>query len=260
MKTKYRIKVIIALILLIGFIVVYFFFKDEKVSLLKEYSPSGKLIGTNEYVIRSGDTIMHGKFVNYNERGVRISEGQFIDNEPFGVCSYYDEEGKIEAVFFRKNSKINLECKYYNQTGLIEKYIMCDDFGRTAFTICFDAKGVTKYNGYLQIETYQYKFANKAKFNFNEDQNLKIGDTLIYRYIVANIPNAKRTFTIENVGSDNLKVKRFIKKVEPCQIDVKEILTKKGKNTIRSIVKYEFYDKVTPVLIDTLTFEVDVKR
>lgn len=257
MKTKYK-AIIISIVLLIGLIAIYYYFKDEKVKVLKEYNQAGQLIGINEYVIRNSDTIMHGKFINYNERGIKISEGQFIDNEPYGICSYYDNNGNIETVFFRKNSKINLECKYYNQNGLLEKYIMCDDLGKTAFTIYFDEKGVTKYDGYFQIETYQYKYANKAKFNITEDQNLKVGDTLKYSYIVANIPNAERSFTIENVGIDNAKVKRITKKIEPCQIDVKEVLTKKGKNTIRSIVKYEFNDKVTPVFTDTLSFDVIV--
>lgn len=257
MNKKYKIT-LIAIILLIASIVIYYYYKDEKVKILKEYSPTGNLIGTNEYVVRDGNIIMHGKFINYNEKGIKISEGQFIDNEPKGLCYYYDDNGKIESVYFRKNSNINLECKYYNQEGLLTKNIMCDDFGNTAFLIFFDEKGVIKYEGYFQIETYQYKYANKTKSNITEVQNLKVGDTLKYSYLVANIPNAKRSFKIENVGSNNEKIKRIIKKVEPCQIDVKEVLTKKGKNTIRSVVKYEFNDKVTPVFTDTHYFEVNV--
>ena len=135
---------------------------------------------------------------------------------------------------------------------------MCDDLGKTAFVIYFDQKGVTKYDGYFQIETYQYKYANKSKFINKEVQNLKVGDTLKYSYIVANIPNAKCGFTLENVSIDNAKVKRITKKIEPCQIDVKEVLTKKGKNTIRSIVKYEFNDNLTPIINDTISFDVEV--
>ena len=57
---------------------------------------------------------------------------------------------------------------------------------------------------------------------------------------------------------DNAKVKRITKKIEPRQIDVKEVLTKKGKNTIRSIVKYEFNDNLTPIINDTISFDVEV--
>lgn len=255
MKTKYK---AIIIILILGLTAICYYFKYDKVNTLKEYSPSGQLIGTNEYVIRNSDTILHGKFVNYNERGIKISEGQFVDNEPNGLCSYYYDNGKIKSVHFRKNSKINLESTFYNPKGFIEKYVVYDYFGNYFFTIYFDEKGATNYDGHFQIETYQYKYANKAKFNITKDQYLKVGDKLKYSYIVANIPNTKRSFKIENLSIDNSKVKRTQKNILPAQIDVEEVLTKKGKNTIRSIVRYEFNDKVTPVFTDTLSFDVNV--
>ncbi|WP_409819172.1 hypothetical protein [Flavobacterium sp.] len=257
-NNKNKILLSLLLIAILGALILIFYFREEKVYTSKEYNSTDQLIGINEYVIRNNDTILQGKFERYNDKGILISKGQFLNDETYGKCSYYNDNGKIESIYFRKNSKINLECLKFNENGLIEKYIMCDDLGKTAFVIYFDENGVTKYNGYFQIETYQYKYANKAKFNITEDQYLKVGDTLKYSYIVANIPNAKRSFTIENVCIDNAKVKRITKKVEPCQIDVKEVLTKKGKNTIRSIVKYEFNDKVTPVFIDTLSFDINV--
>jgi len=258
MKINKKYKIVLSLFIIIIILFFVFYIGEEKVYTSNEYNSKGQLIGINEYVIRNNDTILNGKFERYNDKGILISKGQFLNDEVYGKCFYYYDNGKIESIYFRKNSKINLECFYYNRNGFIEKYIMCDDFGKSAFVINFDEKGVTTYNGYFQIETYQYKYANKAKFNITEDQNLKVGDTLKYSYIVANIPNAKRSFTIENVGIDNTKVKRITKKIEPCQLDVKEVLTKKGKNTIRSIVKYEFNDKVTPVFTDTLSFDVNV--
>lgn len=257
MKTKHK-AIIIILVLLVGFVCIYSYFKNERIRTLNEYSPAGKLVGTNEYVIRNGDTIMHGKFVNYNESGIKISEGQFIDNEPNGLCYYYNENGVKEVVHYRKNSQITLESTFYNEKGFIEKYVVYDDLGKSSFIITFDEKGVREYNGYPVLETYQYKYANKEKFNITEDQYLKAGDTLKYSYIVANIPNTKRSFIIENIGIDNAKVKRIMKNIPPTQIDVKEVVTKKGKNTIRSIVKYEFSDNVTPIFTDTLSFDVNV--
>ncbi|MCV9930260.1 hypothetical protein OIU83_21560 [Flavobacterium sp. LS1R49] len=115
-----KIYIIVVLSVILGFIVLFFYFKDEKVYTLKEYSPSGKLLVTSEYVIRNGDTIFHGKFINYNEKGIKINEGQFVDNEPNGKCFYYYENGKIESVYYRKDSKVNLESTYYNQNGLID--------------------------------------------------------------------------------------------------------------------------------------------
>lgn len=255
---KHKILLSLLLIVILGALIFIFYFREEKVYTSKEYNSTGQLIGVNEYVIRNNDTILHGKFERYNDRGIIISKGQFLEGHVYGKCSYYYNNGKIEELHFRKNKDITLESTFYNPKGFIEKYIVYDYLGNYFFTIYFDEKGVTKYDGYFQIETYQYKYANKARFNITEDQNLKVGDTLKYSYIVANIPNAKRSFTIENVGVDNAKVKRITKKIEPCQLDVKEVLTKKGKNTIRSIVKYEFNDKVTPVFTDTLSFEVNV--
>jgi hypothetical protein len=247
---------ILTLILTIFLIVIYF--SEEKVYTSKEYNSKNQLIGINEYVIRNNQTILHGKFERYNTKGTLISKGQFFNNETYGKCYYYYDNGKLKSSYFRKNSNINLECHYYKDNGILEKYIMCDDLGKTAFIIYFDEKGVTNYKGHFQIETYQYKFANKTKFNISDEQYLKVGDTLNYSYMVANIPNSKRNFRIENLGLDNTKIKRIIKKIEPCQIDVKEVLTKKGKNTIRSIVRYEFNDTITPILIDTLSFDVIV--
>lgn len=258
MSTKIKITGVIFFIVCI---VLYFNFRNSysDKNVLKEYSPSGQLLGTNEYIIKDGDTIIHGKFVNYNENGIKISEGQFKNNEPYGLNKYYYQNGKLESLCYRENSKITKEITEYYSNGKVKRYIIFDPLGLEAFIVKYDEKGLTiDFEGYPVLEIYQYKFANMKQFNINQKQFLKVGDTLKYSYIVANIPNAKRNFTIENVGIDNAKVKRTTKKVEPCQIDVKEILTKKGKNTIRSIVKYGFNDKVTPVITDTLFFDVEV--
>ena len=57
---------------------------------------------------------------------------------------------------------------------------------------------------------------------------------------------------------DNEKVKRTITKKPSTGINVEEVLTKKGVNTIRAIFEYKFNDKVTPTLTDTLSFKVTV--
>ncbi|WP_375605347.1 hypothetical protein [Flavobacterium davisii] len=258
MTNKYKIVISFLLLVIFAALIFVFSFKEEKVYTSHEYNSNGQLIGINEYIIRNSDTILQGKFERYNDKGILISKGQFLNDEVYGKCLYYYHNGKVKSIYFRKNSKINLECFYYNQNGLLEKYIMCDDIGNTAFIIYFDEKGATKYNGYFQIETYQYKFSHPEQFKIKEQQYLKVGDKLKYSYLIANIPNAKRSIKIENISVDNSKVKRTLKHIEPCQWDVEEVLTKKGKNTIQSIVKYEFKDKVTPVFIDTLSFDIEV--
>ncbi|WP_375605342.1 toxin-antitoxin system YwqK family antitoxin [Flavobacterium davisii] len=256
--TKRNKLLLLAVILLILVITnIYFYNKEDKIYILKEYSVKGKLIGTNEYIIRNGDTIFQGKFINYNERGIKISEGQFINNEPYGICKYYYDNGKIESVYFRENSKINLESFAYYPDGKIKQYRMYSDFGAPLHTTNFDKDGVTgSYNGRPHFEIHLHKIANHQ---YKQIKNsFTLGETLKYSYIIANIPKTKRSIKIENISVDNSKVKRTLKHIEPCQWDVEEVLTKKGKNTIQSIVKYEFKDKVTPVFIDTLSFDIEV--
>ncbi|WP_264543071.1 MULTISPECIES: hypothetical protein [Flavobacterium] len=233
--------------------------ESNKISILQEFSPSGKLVGTNEYVIRNGDTIMHGKFVNYNEQGNKIAEGQFIDGDIYGKCVYYYDNKNIKSIYYRQNSKITLESIDNYPDGKTEQYTMYANFGEPIFIIKYDKSGVIdSYKGNPQLEIYQHKVNIQTHQNEQIQNSLKVGDKLKYSYMVANIPNAKRSFTIENIGIDNAKAERILKNVPPTQIDVEEVLTKKGKNTIRSIVRYEFNDKVTPVFTDTLSFDVNV--
>jgi hypothetical protein len=256
MKNKY---IIVALVVLLALIGLFFYFKDEKVYTFKEYSPSGKLISTNEYVIRNGNSIQHGKFVNYNEKGVKIAEGNFVNNEPNGKSIYYFDNGKIESVHYRENSKITEESTFNNSNGLIRKYIMYNDVGEPYFIIDFDEKGVREYNGSTVKEIYQYQFTHKKQYNIKTEQVLKVGDVLKYHYLLANTPNANRSFKIENVGLDNSKIKRTITQKVPTSIIVEEILIKKGINTVRAIAQYKFNDKVTPAINDTISFNVNVK-
>ncbi|WP_105195226.1 hypothetical protein, partial [Flavobacterium columnare] len=227
-------KILLSLLLIIVFAVLIFVFsfKEEKVYTSHEYNSNGQLIGINEYIIRNNDTILQGKFERYNDKGILISKGEFINGHINGKCSYYDDDGKIEEIHFRKNKDITLESTFYNSKGFIQKYISYDYLGNYFFTIHFDEKGVTKYNGYFQIETYQCKFSHPEQFKIKEQQYLKVGDKLKYSYLIANIPNAKRSIKIENMSVDNSKVKRTLKHIEPCQWNVEEVLTKKGKNTI----------------------------
>ncbi|MCD0465070.1 hypothetical protein [Flavobacterium sp. ENC] len=244
---------------LLGLIFLFFYFKDGKVHILREYSPSGKLIKTHEYIIRYGDTILQGKFVNYNEKGIKIAEGQFLANEPNGIFSYYYDNGKLESVFYRKNGDITLESTYYNPNSLITKYSMCNDSGEPKFIIEFDDKAVKRYTGYVVYPVKQYKIENKRQIEVKTGDVLKVGDVIKYDYLLANIPNTKRTFKIETEGIDNSKVKRTISKEAPTHIIVEEVLTKKGLNRIKAITQYEFTDTVTPVKNDTVSFDINVK-
>jgi len=258
MKTKYRVVFLVLSIVIIGFIVFNKHSNNDRVYILKEHNSEGKLLGTNEYIIRNGDTILQGKFIRYNENGIKIADGQFKHNEPNGVCSYYFDNGKIRTIYYRKDSKINLESTYFDQKGFINKYIMCDSLGKTAFVIKFEDKAVKMFDGYSIWPVGQYKLINKKQIKIKTEDVLKVGDTIRYNYLVANIPNAKRSFKIENSVGDNPRAKRIIKSKLPAEIIVEEVLNKKGINRIKIIAQYTFEDKVTPNLNKEVTFDINV--
>jgi hypothetical protein len=252
--------IFVILILIVATIVVaiIYLFNKDKVLTAKYYNPKTHTTFTTEFVVRNGDTINHGKFFRFNAKGVKIAEGVFVNGEIKGKFIHYFDNGKIKNSFFHLNNTITLEDIYYNPNGTVKEYDMYDMSGKLAFIIYFDEKGVTRYDGYPLMEIYQYKFSHKEQNNIKKDQNLKVGDTLKYEYLLANIPNAKRSFKIENLAIDNNKVKRTIIRKPPTILEVKEVLTRKGITTIRAIVQYKFKDKVTPVFNDTISFEVTV--
>ncbi|MCV9934344.1 hypothetical protein OIU80_18855 [Flavobacterium sp. LS1R47] len=258
MNKKIKVILLVVLILIIGMVVVYFSLKREKTYILKDYYPDIKQTAEYECIIKEGDTILHGQFVRYNVEGIIVAQGINVNGEPNGKSMYYFDDGIIESIHYRKNSKVTEESTYNYPSGKVREYLMYDDFGILDFLINYDELGnIKNYEGLPLIEIYQYKITNK-RFQTKINQYLKVGDTLKYKYLIANIPNAKRSFKIENIGVDDSKVKRTFKKVSQVGIDVKEVLTKKGANTIRAIVKYEFKDKEKTVINDTISFDVNV--
>ncbi|WP_243396853.1 toxin-antitoxin system YwqK family antitoxin [Flavobacterium pectinovorum] len=251
--------VLIFIVVILVLVVLLFFFKNEEVHILKKYDVKTKQTTTLEYIIKDKDTIFQGKFICYNEKGNKTYEGVFVNGHIKGKTIHYYDNGNIESIDYIKNSKVTEESTYNYPSGKVMKYLMYDDFGILDFLIRYDeSTNVKSYEGLPLIEIYQYKIANKEQFKIKINQYLKVGDTLKHQYFIANIPNAKRNFKIENLDVDNKKVKRTFKKTSQTGIDVKEILTKKGINTIRAIVKYEFNDKEKTVINDTISFKVMV--
>jgi hypothetical protein len=239
--------------------VVCFYNNKNAVHILKEYNSKTKATDISEYFIRENDTIFQGKFTRYNEKGIKIAEGQFLNNEPVGKTYYFYEDGKLKSIYYKKNSKITEEVTEYYPNGKVKRYIMFDPFGLEAFIARYDEQGFIKsYEGYPLMEIYQYPIANMDRFRIKTNQFLKVGDILKHKYLIANIPNAKRSFSLELLGSDRLKNLRTVDSISIVQKDYGERLTKKGINKIRAIVQYEFNNKERTVIKDTVSFEVDV--
>lgn len=260
MHKKYIMTIIVtSIIIILGLTALYFFNKNDEAVFLKSYYPDKKVTDISQYVIRNGDTILEGKFTQYNQKGNKIAEGNFVNGHIEGKSIYYFDNGNIESIHYRKNGKVTQESTYNYPNGKVRKYAMHDDFGILDFLITYDEFGnVKNYQGLPLIEIYQYKIANKKQFKIKTNQVLKVGDTLKYHYLIANIPNAKRSLKIENLDVNNSKVKRIFEQMPPVGINVKEVLTQKRINTIRAIVKYEFNDKEKTIINDTISFSVNV--
>lgn len=257
MKNKYKIELITFLVIILGLVVFSYCFKDKKVHTLKKYYPDSKETVTFEYVIRDDDTIIEGKSIRYNEKGNIMNELNFVNNTLKGEGIYY-KNGVIESkvYFIDNNRKAEILWNYPN--GEIEKYAFFSKYKEPIFLISYDKEGPTQYDGHVVEKIYHGKLNSNKQNNSQEEQYFKVGDTLIYQYLVANIPLAKRSFKIENIGIDNANVIRTTTPKPPTTIEVKEVLTKKGKNTIKAVVIYEFKDNIMPAIINTLSFEVEV--
>ncbi len=255
---KFRIMLVVLSVIILGSLVFLFYHTNEKVHFLRKYYPESKETFTFEYVIRNGDTILQGKAIIYNERGIKTVESNFVNNELKGERIHYYDNGKIESVEYIVDNKRKAEVLWNYPNGKIQKYAFFSNYKEPIFLISYDEKGPKTYEGSTIESIFHGKLSNKKQQFEEESKYFKVGDTLLHSYLIANIPDAKRSFKIENIGFENTKVKRSITPKEPTTIEVKEILTTKGKNTIKAIVKYEFKDNIMPTINDTLSFEIEV--
>jgi antitoxin component YwqK of YwqJK toxin-antitoxin module len=248
------------IIYLLFIILIFYSCKKEngQRGVLKTYFPKDNQIVLSEYIIKNDDTIINGKYTVYKYSGEKIKSGIYKNGKKTGPTTFYYDNGNIECISTSKDDK-PIETIYNYRNGKIERYLFYDDFGKTAFIIYFDEFGnVDKYKGYPIIETYQYKIANEEQFKTNINQYLKVGDILKYQYLVANIPNAKRSFKVENISTKGTKSNKKITEKSLIESDIEEVLTTKGINKIKALVKYEFKNKQKTVISDTLSFQVEV--
>ena len=226
--------------------------REDKINVLKDYFSNGKIESEYQYIIKNGDTILDGKYVSYYENGAKKTEGQYVNNHLKGKFITYFENGNIKISDYVLNSKVNLESIWNYSNGRIERYVLMDDYGSANFIVKFDKEGIVKSSQGMPIfEFYHFKEKNKKE--------LKIGDVLAYKYMVANIPNAKRKFTINLENFDNKQIVRKIVTKEPTIIEVEETVVKKGHNIIRAKVEIEFNDKFKTIIKDSISFDFFVK-
>lgn len=257
---KYKLILFLGLsVIVFGLVTLYFYTRDEKVYTLKSYDSDTKETNILQYVIRGGDTITHGKSIYYNEKGNKIYQNNWVNGKIFGNCIDYFENGNIKSIHYMKNSKIRSEATWNYPNGNVERYILYNDFGRATFLIFFDEQGdVKSYRGLPFVEIYQYKIAHKEQFKIKINQVLSVGDTLIHKYLLANIPKATRSLKIKLIDPDLLGNKSKIVKNQPVGINATDVLTKKGVYAIKGVVEYKFDDIKKTVIKDSIYFEVNV--
>lgn len=261
MENKKKIMFIVAsLFIVMTSSIFYIISKKSEKDILKLYDTKTKITTLYNYIInKDGDTILNGNFFQYNNKGTKIASGHGVNGHLKGEFTTYYDNGNLKFKRYILDKKRDAENTEYYLNGKVSRYIMFDDFGSTAFIARYDTNGnIKSYEGYPIMEIYQYKLARKKQFKINKTQYLKIGDFLEHKYLIANIPYAKRSFTLELVGSDKLKSVRIVDSISIVQTNYSERLTQKGINKMRAIVKYEFNDKSRTTINDTISFEVEV--
>ena len=223
--------------------------QEKKNLLVKQFKDSGDR-GEFEYIINKGDTILDGNFVIYDDENKKISTGKYFNGEPKGKQYFFYSNGNIESIHYRKNKKIYEESVYYHESGKLRKYVLYDDFGESVFIIRFDSKeNVINYEGLPLIELYHLREKKYKKY--------KIGDTLQYKLIIAEIPKSTKKVKIELKNFDNSKLKRELTKIEPVGMEVKELILKKGMNQIKATVEFEFNDIKKTKIEDSILIDFD---
>ncbi|WP_347067849.1 hypothetical protein [Flavobacterium sp. WV_118_3] len=225
----------------------------NKENIIRKFSFNDGILSEYEYVIKDGDTILHGKVNLFDINGNEIGNGIYKNGKLNGEYITYFKNGKFREIRHYENDTIVGDRIYNFENGKIRKYIYHDKKGEVAFIVRFDEKGnVQSYEGHplVDIEYFGVKDLN----------SLKIGDTLKYGYILANIPTAKSSLRIKLLDFDNSITLRRIDSKRRNTIKVQELVVKKGKNSIRAILKNEFNDSLKTSIVDSLRFDFLVEK
>ncbi len=72
--------------------------KDGTHYIAKDYFINNVLQMVGVYASLNPD-VRDGKFLEYNEKGMKISSGNYTNNRPTGIWTYYDENGKDSTIY-----------------------------------------------------------------------------------------------------------------------------------------------------------------
>ena len=230
----------------------YFISCENKVeeNLLIEYFSDSKSTLKSEYIIKNGDTLSHGLFKSYNEKNTINGEGEFFEGKLNGKIINYFDNGSIKTLRHYDKGKPIGESLYYNEGNKLEQYVLYNNKNEIGLIINFDKDG--KYLNHKGSLFVDWIYGN------NKPSELKINDTIKYGFIIPEIQDVNREFTVELLDYKyNDRIKRTIEKIDPVGVFIKEKVVKKGKNIYRGKVKLEFDNTTT--IIDSLDLIYNIK-
>ena len=99
-----------------------FYSNKDRVYTLRISDPDTKETNVYEYVSKDKNTIFNGKCIQYNRKGAKIAELNFVNGGICGKSVYYFDNGKIKAIHYIKNSKTIMESSLNYFNGKIKKY------------------------------------------------------------------------------------------------------------------------------------------
>lgn len=101
------------------------------------------------YVLKDDVNIMHGKMISYYESGKKISEGEYIMNEPVGEWKYYFEDGNIKMIADLKNAQEGYWKYFYENGGIKQEGKIVNNKQEGYWTYYYE-NGNTKSEGFYE--------------------------------------------------------------------------------------------------------------
>lgn len=223
-----------------------------KKNIIRKYLPSENIFTESTFILNEKDTILDGEVILYDLDSNKIGSGNYVKGKLQGIFTFYFLNKNIKEIRYYDDGIIVGDRIYNFENGKIRKYIFHDDKGEVAFIVRFTEKG--------NLESYEgHSLVNIEYSGKKELGDLKIGDTLSYDYLLAEVPLAKNYLTIKLLDFDNSKIYRNQNERSNFRIKMKEVIAKKGKNSIRAVLKHEFNDSLKNKILDSIRFDFTVK-
>jgi len=213
----------------------------------KKFPEENKIVQYS-YILRGIDTVIQGKFIVYNKNKQKLAIGNYYNDKLSGKYTNYFSNGNISQIKYYDKDIIVGDRIFNYADGEVRKYVFHDYKSDPVFIVRFDKNGnVKSYEGKPLLDL---KYLGKIDLD-----SLKTGDKLKYAFVLADVPTAKKTLNIQLLGYDNSKINRVIGARNKSEIEVEERIVKKGKNSVKAILKFTFNDSLRTTITDSIKFD-----